>query len=202
VRADFLETTAGAIPNMRFKALFTVMLAMMILLNAASSPGQKKTGPVSDPASLELLIHKLVNSERAKNGLPQLGWNETLRQVARDHSRDMAERGFFSHVGPDGADFRVRYQRQGFRCERARANTIYGGAENISSDNLFSSVLFRNGIPEYLWSTPEDIAKSVVARWMRSPGHKRNILAPQWKTEGIGIAVSDDGRVLVTQNFC
>jgi len=37
---------------------------------------------------------------------------------------------------------------------------------------------------------------------MNSPGHKKNILTPYWRSEGIGGFIAPDGKVLVTQNFC
>jgi uncharacterized protein YkwD len=54
----------------------------------------------------------------------------------------------------------------------------------------------------YDWNSLEQIARSTVSGWMKSPGHRKNILQPFWKTEGIGIAVSPDDKVLITQNFC
>jgi uncharacterized protein YkwD len=50
--------------------------------------------------------------------------------------------------------------------------------------------------------TMEEIASQVVNGWMNSPGHRENILNARYDREGIGIAVSSDGKVYVTQNFC
>ena len=37
---------------------------------------------------------------------------------------------------------------------------------------------------------------------MNSSGHRSNILADAWRNEGIGIYVTDEGKVYATQNFC
>jgi len=37
---------------------------------------------------------------------------------------------------------------------------------------------------------------------MKSPGHRKNILTPYWKKEGIGVHIGPDDKVYVTQNFC
>jgi uncharacterized protein YkwD len=37
---------------------------------------------------------------------------------------------------------------------------------------------------------------------MNRRGHRQNILTPHWETEGIGVFITPDGRVLLTQNFC
>ena len=52
------------------------------------------------------------------------------------------------------------------------------------------------------WLTPNELAESAVQGWMNSPGHRQNILTPHWRSEGIGVAVSNDGKVLATQDFC
>jgi uncharacterized protein YkwD len=41
-----------------------------------------------------------------------------------------------------------------------------------------------------------------VEGWMKSPGHRENILAPHWKRQGIGVEIAPGNRILVTQNFC
>jgi uncharacterized protein YkwD len=82
--------------------------------------------------------------------------------------------------------------------------TPEGIAENIFQTWLFSSyttslsglVVSRN------YMTREEIASQVVDGWINSPGHRENILNARYDREGIGIAVSSDGKVYVTQNFC
>jgi uncharacterized protein YkwD len=59
-----------------------------------------------------------------------------------------------------------------------------------------------DGVAHYDWKTAGKIAESTVHGWMNSQGHRKNILTPRWKSEGIGVAISPDDKVYITQNFC
>ena len=168
---------------------------------AATSRSDGKKHAV-DIVRLERKIHDLINAERKKKGLLSLSWNESLNKIARGYSRDMVERRFFSHNDPDGRSFIDRYKAGGFVCKLRNGNETCLGAENIAQDNLYSSVVYLNGAPSYDWNSEDEIAASVVKRWMQSRGHRENILTSYFRRQGIGIAVSDDGKVYVTGNFC
>src|SRR5690606_28332674 len=51
---------------------------------------------------LEAEMLDLINEERRKVGLSELIVDDELREVARAHSADMFERGYFSHISLDG----------------------------------------------------------------------------------------------------
>ena len=179
---------------------------------AAVSEGREKNIVSPSPAAhsfspgrLEREIHSLINKERTKRGLRALSWNKTLHIIARRYSEDMVHRGFFSHEDPEGRSFRDRYSAAGFHCRIRRGDNIFLGAENISQDNLRSSVFFQDGkisYSSYSNNTEGRIARSVVKRWMKSEGHRRNILTPFFSREGIGVAIAHDGKVYVTEDFC
>lgn len=119
----------------------------------------------------------LVNAERRARGESQLVWDAELTRMARVHSENMAHQNFFNHTGPDG---------QGLR-ERSRASGIAGFralAENLAYNKGF-----------------EDAASCAVVGWMRSEGHRDNILNAEYTRSGIGVARSADGRVYFTQVF-
>ncbi|MDP2156852.1 MAG: CAP domain-containing protein [Nitrospirota bacterium] len=151
---------------------------------------------------LEKKIHDLINAERKKRGLAALGWQESLNRIAQRYSQDMSRRNFFSHNDPEGNSFMDRYQEEGFACSLKIGNTTYLGAENIAQDNLYKSIQYHNGVPSYNWNTEDEIAASIVKGWMNSKAHRENILTPYFKRQGIGLAISGDGKVYVTQNFC
>ncbi len=44
-------------------------------------------------------------------------------------------------------------------------------------------------------------AKSVMRAWMRSPGHRANILRPQFRRIGLGMSTDSNGRIYWVQNF-
>ncbi len=151
---------------------------------------------------LEKKIHDLINAERKKKGLSALQWNESLNRIARKYSQEMSERNFFSHNDPEGKCFMDRYKEDGFTCRLRVGSTTCLGAENIAQNNLYKSILYLNGIPSYDWNAEDEIAASIVKRWMNSKGHRESILTPYFKRQGIGVAISNDGKVYVTENFC
>jgi uncharacterized protein YkwD len=134
--------------------------------------------------------------------LSALEWNGVLSKIARKHSSDMAKRNYFSHNSPEGHDFLYRYNQEGYSCSLVVDERIYLGAENIFQNNLYDRIEYVNDVPYYEWRSREKIAETTVQGWMNSPGHRKNILTPHWKTEGIGVAISPDDKVYITQNFC
>jgi uncharacterized protein YkwD len=76
-----------------------------------------------------------------------------------------------------------------------------GFSENIFQNNLYSSITYINGVPNYHWNSLEEIAKTTVEGWMKSPGHRENLLGYH-TSEGIGVAIASDDKVYITQNFC
>jgi len=155
-------------------------------------PASSYTGPLN-ATSIEGMVHDLVNRQRRKKGLGSLKLDKKLSGIARAHSRDMATRGYFSHYSPDGKDFSSRYDAGGFECKVHVGQTIYLGAENIFN------VMFTGNM------TGARIANDTVNGWMKSPGHRKNILTPHWGLEGIGVSIGRDGGMVVvyiTQNFC
>jgi uncharacterized protein YkwD len=159
--------------------------------------------PIVRVTDLERRIHELINLERTKHGLLPTVWNPRLNVIARRHSQDMAKRSYFSHYSPEGHDVAYRYAEQGFVCELDVGAMVYTGAENIYQNNLYDTIEYINGIPSsYHWIDVETIAQTTVAGWMSSSGHRRIILEPAWKTEGIGVAITNDYQVFITQDFC
>ncbi len=163
--------------------------------------GQSK--PEIRAREIEKRIHFLINGERKKQGLSSLTWNDALSSIARKHSSDMAKRTYFSHVSPEGHDFSYRYKQEGYLCEvRGQGKVYYTGGENIFQNNLYDKVTISNGVRQYDWNSVDRIAETTVDGWMKSPGHRKNILMPYWVGEGIGVSVSPDDKVYITQNFC
>jgi len=167
-----------------------------------NTPVNKK--PIIDKSKLEIQVHILTNQYRVQNGLDELAWDDTLSNIARNHSRDMASRNYFSHDSPEGRDPTDRGTLQGYRCQKTVGNLIYSGiAENIFQNNLYDTVWYTNGIQtSYDWNDLDDLATSTVDGWMDSPGHRENILTKTYDGEGIGVEISSDDKVYITQDFC
>lgn len=154
---------------------------------------------------IEYQVHQHINEERTDRGRSPLSYNTDLREIARYHSEDMANKSYFAHDSPSGETMQDRYEKFGFDCRVQVSSTLYmSGAENIAATYAGSDVQTESGVTNHNRNETK-IAQGLVQQWMNSPGHRENILKPEWQSEGIGIAITetDDGaRVLATQNFC
>jgi uncharacterized protein YkwD len=109
----------------------------------------------------------LHNKERSARGLVPLKENAKLRKAAKGHSDNMVAKGFFDHTAPDGTDMVDRILGTGYGAGQG-----WSLGENIA------------------WGTGNlATAREIQEAWMRSPGHKANILRRQFREIGIGIAV-------------
>ncbi len=141
---------------------------------ATPTPSAAPTAtPTSQGNSFESEVFKLVNQERIKAGLDLLSNDTRLTSSARKHSEDMAQQNFFSHRSLDGRTPGDRIKAEGY------SGFTYG--ENIAAG----------------FSTPE----SVMEAWMNSPGHRANILNPDFCDIGVGYAEGGNFRHYWTQNF-
>ncbi len=157
-----------------------------------------------DGTELEYLVHRYVNEERAERGKSNLTLDTDLRAVARYHSADMANRSYFSHVGPDGETLADRYRQFDYQCRVKTGTFQYAtGGENILYTYYDAPVAMGNRTIEY--DSPEELARGIVNGWMNSTSHRKNLLKPYWEREAIGVHIEQvDGRtrVYATQNFC
>lgn len=145
----------------------------------------------TDRARLELAIHERVNEARTERGLDALSFDVDLREIARNHSADMAERDYFSHTSPEGEGLQDRYDRFGYDCRvPAGAFRYKGGGENLFTIGSAASL------------SNEALADRAVEGWLNSPAHRENLLDGDWRREGVGVATASDGAIYVTQNFC
>lgn len=120
------------------------------------------TAPAVDPAEAVLT---LVNEARAAapTPCPPLTVDPHLKVAAQAHTDDMAARDYMDHVTPEGQDPAARAQAAGY--------TGTGVGENIAQ-----------GYPD---------AASVMAGWMASDGHRKNV--ENCSYTAIGIAYNTDG---------
>lgn len=129
--------------------------------------------------NIEKLIWKKTNQERQKAGLKILEYEDKVAEIARAHSKNMAENNFFDHTDPNGLSPSERITK-GF-SELFTA----GSAENIAYN-------FGN--------TDEEAATNLVTAWMNSPGHRANILNSGLTYIGVGAYIKGE-RIYATQNF-
>lgn len=111
-----------------------------------------------DLGAQEARFVELVNAHRRQKGCPALKLNPKLMKLARDHSRDMASRDFFSHTNPDGQNPFDRMKSMGLRYRMAAENIAFG----------------------------QRTAEQVIRSWLGSSGHRKNIENCSLKEHGIG----------------
>ncbi|HEX2188766.1 MAG TPA: CAP domain-containing protein, partial [Longimicrobiaceae bacterium] len=100
--------------------------ALVALLGACEAlPLGTDLDAASDGAAEQEFV-SLVNEHRARLGCPSLSWDGRVAEVASGHSRDMALRGFFAHVTPDGVDPWQRLARGGVGYSTAGENIAHG----------------------------------------------------------------------------
>ena len=178
-------------------------------LQCVQAPPQNNTQtiPVYDLNELEQAIHHLVNQERARKQLSPLSLNPSLSKIARNHSEDMLANEYFSHNSLDGLTPSDRAQRAQFEC-----TIISGGSQRTGiGENLLTTFsyhsyeVFESNSEEsirYNWKTLEELAEETVSTWMKSKGHRRNLLRSDYIQQGIGAVVGQEQKIFITQNFC
>ncbi|HZN05229.1 MAG TPA: CvpA family protein [Pyrinomonadaceae bacterium] len=121
---------------------------------------------------LEQRMLDLVNSERVANGLQPLAPDPELTEVARRHSADMFARGYFAHDTPEGLSPFDRMKDANVRFLVAGENLALAPTVSVAHTGL-----------------------------MNSPGHRANILRPQFGRVGIGIMDGGMRGLMVSQEF-
>jgi uncharacterized protein YkwD len=122
--------------------------------------------------TFEMQIFDITNSTRYNRGLPLLSYDKKISVTARNHSKDMVIRDYFSHENPDGESPFDRMKSDGIDYSYAAENLSYGATN----------------------------AHQAVNSWMNSLGHRRTLLSDV-KRLGVGTAFYEDGRTTHTQNF-
>jgi uncharacterized protein YkwD len=106
-----------------------------------------------------------MNRQRAAHGLGPLRLESRLTMAANDRVQDMLEKRYFNHVSPDGIQPFTWVSQRGYRYRTVGENLALG---------------YRGA--------------AVVDGWMRSPGHRENILQSSFNEVGIAIADGSPAR--------
>lgn len=103
-------------------------------------------------------VFALTNSARAKEGLPALRYNTRLAAIAEAKAVDMIHKQYFAHASPEGIDVSALAEKYGYAYRYVGENLALG--DFTGSDH-------------------------VVTGWMNSPGHRANIVSPNYTEIGI-----------------
>jgi uncharacterized protein YkwD len=141
------------------------------VMTMIATPAEAAPAKASEQA-LQTEINRLTNIQRTSHGCPAVTVKAQLTTAARGHSAYMAQSGKFSHTGRGGSRFVARVKAAGYA--------------KPSSENI-------------AWGYRS--ASAVVNGWMKSPGHRANILNCKSKTVGVGAVYAANGTPYYTQNF-
>ena len=108
--------------------------------------------------ALEHEMHELLNRDRAAGGLPSLQYDERLAEIARAHSADMRDHGFFAHESPRTGSVEDRVAAAGYLALEVRENLAEAPRVDLAEEGL-----------------------------MNSPKHHANIMSPTVTHVGVGI---------------
>jgi uncharacterized protein YkwD len=144
----------------------TILQVLVLCLVAAGSAFSQQ---YDEQAEQQLV--QLLNTERARAGLPRLNVDDRLTQAARAHSTLMAEKNQLSHQFSGEPNLMKRLAATGLR--------LNNDAENLAYD--YSAQEAHGGL-------------------MNSPLHRANILSPKYNTVGVGVVKRGDV-IWVTEDF-
>lgn len=160
---------------------------------AVVQDGLESALPAPTPSAPQLskyekMLCNMANEERRKRGMSLLTIDAPLADVARGHSREMAQKKYFAHESPTAARRSTldRYRLKFKRSPRLVAENIY---------------MLRG--PKFYALTERDFRRAHEG-WMKSPGHRANILRkePAGGPSRIGVGIFvQNGAFWATQNF-
>lgn len=127
----------------------------------------------AENTNLEMMMFSLVNEDRARYGKSALTLDPELSEIARIKAQDMLENGYFAHTSPTYGNI------------RQMLNT-FGVSYRSASENIARSRSIYHAEAAFLSS---------------STGHRQTLLSSAWTKVGIGIAVTPQGFVYVSQVF-
>lgn len=120
----------------------------------------------------ELKMLDLINQERQKAGVAKLTMDPELVKIARLKSQDMIDKNYFDHTSPTYGDPFTMMKNYGIRF-------TYAG-ENLAGNQS---------------------VEAAHQALMNSPGHRANILNPNYSHMGIGIIKGGPYGAMFTQEF-
>ena len=139
-------------------------------------PGAHEGTPPPDAGSAEAAIADdlvdRLNDERVGRGLAPLSRDPHLDALAREWSGEMAAEQRFEH-----RDLEALHDRGDVDAYRHIGENLFRALDGRAS------------------------AGEAHLEWMRSDGHRQNLLEQNYNRVGVGVVCTDDGDLWVTQKF-
>ncbi|MHC4874127.1 MAG: CAP domain-containing protein [Planctomycetota bacterium] len=157
--------------------IFTATLCMQGCGTASIAKSILKPGrKIQYLPGMEKSCLELINRERSKQNLPSLTYEKKLLEVARIHTKDMIYMECLTHKGSDNRTVQSR-------AEHYRIDWRIIG-ENVARNRGY-----------------DNPAGKAVSEWMKSKGHRENILNSEFTHTAIGIAEGNNDYIYFTQVF-
>jgi uncharacterized protein YkwD len=137
-----------------------LLVALLVVAPLANARVDRRSSALS---ALEAGVLSDINEFRAQYGLHPLRLSPMLTAAARQHSFEMAARGYFSHSSANGSSFDRRIARY-YPMGHSRYWSV---GENL------------------LWSSPSVDASGALQMWENSPPHRENLLTARWREIGV-----------------
>ena len=161
------QPSRRATDTLQMKRSFVLVVLLAALLTSVSGSANVAEGTGLRTAGLQTLNRDVLtqlNALRVTRGLRPLAASDELRQAALSHSRAMLDGGFFAHESKSAPSL----------SNRLRGYYRSAGYDSWSvGENL-------------LYSTAALEAAAAIDAWLASPGHRKNMLDPNWREVGIG----------------
>lgn len=178
IRPAYWLQMESKVTRIQIYGINPVLFLLLIALLGCLSCSVGNSGPLQDfpsEAQVEAASFDLINQDRQQQGLPELVLDDRLSAIARAHSADMRDRGYFDHISPDGTTISDRLTRGGISFR-------YAG-ENLE--------LTKN-VP--------DPATMANTQFLSDTSHRGNLLNTRFKRAGVGVARSGN-TYWITQDF-
>ncbi len=149
-------------------ALAALALCAPATARADDCPGADVVPAADNVALVGQATLCLLNQQRAANGVGPLAEDAALSAASAGYSQRMVAQGFFGHESPDGGTLVDRLTDVGYLGD----DDAWVVGENIGWGQASLAT-----------------ARSMVTAWMGSPGHRENLLSPDYTQVGLGLAL-------------
>jgi uncharacterized protein YkwD len=126
-----------------FLCMSECIVSRLYSQSEATRPAFSEHFIVEKPFETQML--ELTNQYRIGKELENLVWDESLAELARAHSREMAIQGYISHDLPSG-NVTSRMVRAGYFHNAARENVARSGSISWAQDALLKSPMHEKNI--------------------------------------------------------
>lgn len=126
---------------------------------------------LSFEAAFNKRIFDLTNQFRINEGLPPLKLSPALSKNATNYSVSMMKNKRLSHTDVKGCDLTCRFKRDGYISQ--------SWGENLAHYSFSDE------------PTVEDVAQFFMKEWIKSAGHRANLVSSKYTETGIGITKND-----------